>query len=213
MNRRVVLKQLSALAMLAGGGQVALAQSDRPAFRTLDKPVATDAGDKIEVLSFFHYGCPYCRQFDPVIAPWAEKQPEDVVFRSVPVTWGNPALVNLARLHYALATLPDYLKYKTAAFAAVQDSKLRFESEQVVRDWAAKQDGMDVEALIKAYNSFGVKTALDRGDQLAMHYAVEGVPMVAVGGQFTTSPSMTGGYEQTLKVVDDLIAKVRKPAG
>jgi thiol:disulfide interchange protein DsbA len=42
---------------------------------------------------------------------------------------------------------------------------------------------------------------------------VQGVPTMAVDGRFLTSASLTGSHEATLKVVDQLIARVRSERG
>ena len=59
MQRRDVLKQLSALAVLGGVGLPTLAQ---PAgYELVAPPQPTEAKGKVEILEFFHYGCPHCR--------------------------------------------------------------------------------------------------------------------------------------------------------
>ena len=53
----------------------------RGAYRKL--PVSTDAKGKVEVLEFFHYGCPHCRNFDPLLEQWVRKLPADVVIEAI----------------------------------------------------------------------------------------------------------------------------------
>ena len=64
-----------------------------------------------------------------------------------------------------------------------------------------------------AYTSFGVNSMLQRADQLARAMRIQGVPTVAVDGRFLTSASMAGSHEAALKVVDQLIERVRKERG
>ena len=70
MQRRDVLKQLSALAALGGLGLPAWAQGSGKGFELVSPPQPTEAKGKVEVLEFFHYGCPHCRSFDPVLEAW-----------------------------------------------------------------------------------------------------------------------------------------------
>jgi protein dithiol oxidoreductase (disulfide-forming) len=63
------------------------------------------------------------------------------------------------------------------------------------------------------YNSFALQAMVQRADQIARAYRVQGVPTMAVGGRYMTSASMTGSHENTLKVVDELIVRVRAEGG
>ena len=71
----------------------------------------------------------------------------------------------------------------------------------------------DSKKFMDAYKSFGVNSMLQRADQRARAMKVQGVPTMAVDGRFLTSASMTGSHEATLKVVDQLIARVRSERG
>ncbi len=46
------------------------------------QPVA--AGNKIEVIEFFWYGCPYCNELQPALEAWLKHKPADVEFRLIP---------------------------------------------------------------------------------------------------------------------------------
>ena len=108
MQRRDVLKQLSALAVLGGVGLPALAQP--VGYELVAPPQPTEAKGKVEILEFFHYGCPHCKSFDPLLELWVKKLPSDVVFTRVPVTWGNPQLAGLAKLFLTLETTGDHAR-------------------------------------------------------------------------------------------------------
>ncbi|MBI3171496.1 MAG: hypothetical protein HYZ32_02765 [Hydrocarboniphaga effusa] len=49
-----------------------------------------------------------------------------------------------------------------------------------------------------------------QAEQLALSYGITSVPTIVVGGKYTTSAAMTGGFEQATKAIDFLIDKVRK---
>jgi thiol:disulfide interchange protein DsbA len=69
----MVLKQLAAVAALSSVGTAALAQrAGGSAFQTLGSRIPTEAPGKVEVIEFFHYGCPHCRDFDPLIEHWVK---------------------------------------------------------------------------------------------------------------------------------------------
>ena len=192
MNRRDALK-LAGLAIALPAANVAWANET---YLELNPAQKGDDPSKIEVLEFFHYGCPHCRDFHPLITAWKKKLPADVAFRAVPAVWNNAQLSGLARLF----------------FAAVQDDKRPLFNEQQVSEWIAGKVG-DAAKFIETYKSFGVGSMVQRADQLARALKIQGVPAMVVGGRYLTSASLTGSHENTLKVADELIARVRKERG
>lgn len=209
MNRRNALKHLSALAAASAVGPVVYAQSaPGQMFQALEPRVPQEATGKVEVIEFFHYGCPHCRAFDPLLEGWLKKLPKDVAFRRVPAIWGSDQLLGLARLHYAIEMSGLSEKLHPAVFVGVQDRKLPLHTEEGVVAWLGGFQ-VDAKAFMANYKAFGMGATLKRAEQTAAAYKVKGVPTMAVGGRFVTSASMTGTHEKTLQVVDELIAKAR----
>jgi len=209
MNRRKALQQLGALALLAGSAGLALGQAEEEGgFRVLKSAVPTNSAGKIEVLEFFHYACPHCRDFEPLIEEWAKRLPKDVALAQVPMIWGKP-LEELARLHYALSVMKR-LDLHGKIFTDLQDRKLPLDKPEGVREWA-EANRLNVTAFMDVYNSFGVNTQVQRARQLAGLYGIDSVPTIAVGGRFLTSPSMAGNsHEAALRIADSLIERIRK---
>lgn len=213
MNRRLMLKHLAAAAALSVAGPAAIAQRRSPEpFQILPNRIPPETAGKIEVIEFFHYGCPHCRDFYPLIKHWLKSLPEDVGFRGVPAIWGNEQLRGLARLYYAAERTGTLDKLEEGIFVAVQDDKRPIHTEAGVRDWLGRFD-VDAKAFMDTYNSFALQAMVQRADQIARAYRVQGVPTMAVGGRYMTSASMTGSHENTLKVVDELIVRVRAEDG
>lgn len=213
MNRRLVLKQLAAFAALSYVGTAALAQrAGGPAFQTLGSRIPTEAPGKVEVIEFFHYGCPHCRDFDPLIEHWVKSLPKDVAFRRVPAIWGNAQLRELARLYYTIERTGAIDKLHSSVFPAFQEQKRPLNTEEGVRSWVEKS-GVDAKAFMDTYKSFGLNALVQRAEQLAAAYKIQGVPTMAVGGRYITSASISGSHENTLKVVDELIVKARGELG
>lgn len=206
MNRRHALLQLAALAALPAASQLAWA---REPFAVLSPAQQPDDPTKIEVVEFFHYGCPHCRNFDPLVKAWAAKLPADVAFRAVPAIWNNEQLAGLARLYYAAQVSGDLERLHEQVFAAVQDDKRPLHTEDGVREWTAGKLADD-KKFFEAYRSFGVNSMLQRADQLARAMKVTGVPTMVVDGKYLTSASLAGSHEEALKVVDQLIERAKK---
>lgn len=211
MNRRLMLKQLGALTALSAAAPSLLAQQAR--FVTLPNPMEGDTPGKIEVLEFFHYGCPHCKDFDPLLNTWKKSLAEDVAVRRVPAIWGNAQLRELARLYYTIETAGLVDMLHEPVFAAVQQQKRPLHTEEGVRAWLSAYPDVDVEAFMSTYKSFGLQAMIQRADQLARSFRVQGVPTMAVGGRYLTSASMTGSHASALDMVDELIVKVRAEQG
>jgi thiol:disulfide interchange protein DsbA len=160
----------------------------------------------------FHYGCPHCRAFDPLVRQWLARQPDDVVFRHMPAIWGCPHLQGLARLFYALEATGELARFNGLVFDAVQTQKLPLHTETGVAEWVAKQGG-DAGRFAQAWKSFGVQAKLQQADQLGRTLRIQAVPSVVVDGRYLTSASLAGSYENTLQVIDTLIVRARKEHG
>ncbi len=207
MNRRLILKQFGALALLSATTPAVFAQQGEM-FRTLPNRVPSETPGKVEVIEFFHYGCPHCRDFYPLKTHWAKQLPDDVAFRSVPAIWGNEQLRGLARLYYAAERSGTLETVAEGIFKAVQDDRLPIYTEAGVRDWITGFD-VDAKAFMDTYQSFALQAMVQRADQVARTYRIQGVPTMAVGGYYITSASLTGSHQRTLDVVDELIVKAR----
>lgn len=180
----------------------------RSPFETLDPPVAT-APEVIEVIEFFHYGCPHCRAFDPLVSAWKKKLPADVRFQLVPVIWNQRALFGLATFYYALAAIGALETLHPRAFAAVQDERRPLYERDGAAQWVREQGG-DGAALAKAWDAFSVQTQVKQAERLARDYRIQGVPTLAIAGRYLTSAAHTGSHEAALTEADRLIGEVRR---
>jgi thiol:disulfide interchange protein DsbA len=209
MNARRIFLQGTAAAAALTAVSPSLLAAER--YQTLKVPVPQEAEGRIEVIEFFHYGCPHCRNFHPLLQAWKKKLPEDVAFRAVPAIWGNEQLRGLARLYYALERSGVLEGLESDIFAAVQDDKRPIFDAAGVRAWLAGKN-VDVDLIMETYESFAVQGLVQRADQIARAYRIQGVPTMAVGGRYTTSATLTGSHAATLEVVDELVARLRSRA-
>ncbi len=69
--------------------------------------------------------------------------------------------------------------------------------------------GIDRAEFLKTYNSFGVKSQMEKAKKLAMAYQISGVPVMIVNGKYRFDIGSAGGAEKALEVADYLIAKER----
>jgi thiol:disulfide interchange protein DsbA len=195
-----------ALATLAA---VALpARAATPWLPILPPQPASDAG-KIEVLEFFSWGCPHCRDFNPSLSRWAAKLPKDVSFHRVPISFGRASWANLARLFYALDALDALDRLDDVAFAAIHERRINLYTPEAARNWA-QQQGLDPNRFSEAFSGFSTETHIARAEQLSRAYKVNSVPALSVAGRYMITAETAQGHAGMLAVADELIAKSRK---
>jgi thiol:disulfide interchange protein DsbA len=199
---RLVLATLATLALPARA-------AGKPEWLPITPPQPSDSPGKIEVLEFFSWGCPHCRDFNPLVTRWAEKLPKDVAFRKVPVTFGRAAWSNLARLFYALDGIGELGRLDEAVFSAIHDRHINLFTEDGALAWV-RQQGVDARRFGDAFRSFSTETHLARAEQLSSAYKVDGVPMLAVAGRYRVVGEEGRGQAGMLAVADELIARVRR---
>ena len=127
--------------------------------------------------------------------------------RRVPVAF-NTGMQAQQRLYYSLEALNKVDELHPRVFAAIHTQRQPLTTEKQIKNWIAAQ-GVDAALFGKAYQSFGVNTSVSRAKSLMDAYGVKGVPAVAVGGKYLTSPSLAGSNAATLQVLDFLIEKIR----
>lgn len=169
----------------------------------------TDNPAKIEVIEFFSFGCPHCAEFNPALMSWKAKQPADVAFRKVPITFNRAAWVPLAKLYYTLEITGDLERLDGEVFKAVHVERVNLYEDKSVAEWVAKK-GVDPKKFSDTFNSFGVMSKVKRGDQLAAAFRVQSVPSLGVEGKYWVSDK---SQAELLSITDQLIAKSRSERG
>ena len=172
------------------------------------QPQSTDSGDKIEVLEFFWYGCPHCLHFEPFIQSWKKTKPANVEFVRVPAIF-RPEWEVQARAYYALSNMGAIEDLHVKIFEAIQKHKKRLNTMNLLADFVEKY-GINKAEFIKEYNSFSVDGMVRKAKKKQKAYKIEGVPSVVVNGKYLSSGSMSGSYDNLIKIIDHLIAKESK---
>lgn len=174
-------------------------------YKLLNPPQPTSSGKKIEVLEFFFYQCPHCEHLRGPLNAWEKKKPKDVELQYVPVVFRESA-EPMARTFYALEALGQQKRLHDALFDAWHVQNIDLSDEAKITDFVAKH-GVDRAKFGAAYNSFSVRSKLDRGNQLVQSYRVMGTPTIAVDGKYIISEL---GPEEMVRVLDEVVALARK---
>jgi protein dithiol oxidoreductase (disulfide-forming) len=209
MLRWVASLKWITLGLLAASFSVGAQQqfAEGKEFMRIKNPQAVESGPKIEVIEFYSYGCPHCKDLEEFLGPWIKKVPDNVSFKRVPVAF-QPAWTNLGKIYYTLEALGrDDLSVKV--FQSIHGANVRLQEEKTFFDWA-KTNGLDEAKVKELWNSFSINSKMNRAKTLAGNYAVDSVPMLFVDGKFKVQPHLLKGQHRDVPtVLDFLIAKAK----
>ena len=174
----------------------------------LNTPVPTAQPEKIEAAALFWYGCPHCYQLEPTLKTWSATLPDDVNFVRVPAMFGG--IWNLhGQLFYTLQTMQADPKVHESIFNAMHNSNQKLSTLKDITNFVVEQ-GVDKELFEKTWNSFSVKSKLEKAKKLALAYQISGVPAIVINGKYRFDIGMAGGLQETVDVADALIQKERQ---
>jgi protein dithiol oxidoreductase (disulfide-forming) len=214
-RRRTLVLALPAMPLAAMGG--ALRAQDTPRarqnieYRLIEPPQPVETGDRIEVIDFFWYGCPYCNQLVPFLEAWAKGKPSDVTVRRIPAILKDSWAPH-ARIYFTLELLNEADRLHHRVFHGYHVEELHMSKPDVMEQWAVK-NGMDKRRWVDAYFSPEVDGKIARAARAMKLYHVEGTPSLAVDGRYITSGSMAPSIKGMVAVLDDLIALARQRRG
>ena len=201
---------LAVLALSAAGITGVSAQSlvEGQNYLRLKNPQPVESGKNVEVLYFFSYMCPHCRDFDPELQPWLKQLPADVDFRRVPVDFGREDWLAMAKVYYTLESMGVDKTLTSDVFVTVHDRKVRLAQSSTFFDWAASK-GLDRKKVEDTYNSFGDTSKVNRARQLSKNYNLQSIPVVFIDGKFQVSAEKVGTHANMPAAMNELIAKAR----
>jgi thiol:disulfide interchange protein DsbA len=215
-SRRNFLAFAAGCGLIAAGGRVAAqaALVEGQHYTRLRNAQPVDSGKKIEVIEFFSYGCPHCRDLDPELVAWKKTLPADVEFKRVPVDFGREQWRNLGKAYYTMEAMGLEDKLTPELFAALHDKRAPLHEPKAFLDWVAGK-GVDRKKAEDTFNSFGVNSKMNRALALAKNYSVQSVPVVFVDGKFQVSSDKVGTHANMPGAINQLVAKARaeRPKG
>ena len=172
------------------------------------EPQPTETGDRIEVIDFFWYGCPYCNQLQPALEDWIKRKPADVAVRRVPVILRDSWAAH-ARIFYTLELLNELERLHQKVYYSYHVEELAMSKPEVMEQWAAK-NGIDRRKWLDAYFSPEVDGRMARAARYTKTYAIEGTPSIVVDGRYLTSGSMAPSIKGVVPVLDELVRIARE---
>jgi thiol:disulfide interchange protein DsbA len=202
---KTIYATLFSVILLVAGDTAYAAQPDQAEYVTINPPLATHTGNKVEVLEIFWYGCPHCYAFEPYLQKWLKTKPANVEFRLMPGIL-NRAWVAHARAYYTAEKLGILDQIHHQLFDAIHKDRRNIFDEDSIKAFFIEQ-GVDGDEFSKVYDSKEIDEELKQAVRDQISAKVTGVPTLIIDGKYLTSPSMTGSYETLEQVLNSLIKK------
>jgi thiol:disulfide interchange protein DsbA len=166
-----------------------------------------------EVVELFWYGCPHCFNFEPKLEAWVENKPDDVGFVRVPAVFvhpqtnqPNPKWALHAKMFYTAEVLDILDKIHGPLFKRIHVEGKHIHSMSQAQAFF-KEFGVDADTFQNTINSFPVDNRLRRSIDLTKRYGAGGVPTLVIDGRYITDGPMSGGHDQMLGVVEQILQR------
>ena len=208
-RRRIVLASIQLPLLAFAGGAVA---QDAVRFRQnieyrAIEPQPVETGNRIEVIDFFWYGCPFCNQLQPMLEDWIKRKPPDVAVRRIPAILRDSWAAH-ARIFYALELLNEVERLHQRVYYSYHVEELSMSKPEVMEQWAVK-NGIDRKKWLDVYFSPEVDGKMARAARATKTYTIEGTPSLVVDGRYLTSGSMAPSIKEMVPVLDELVRMAR----
>ena len=148
------------LATFLVGGATAKAFEEGLQYVPITPKPPVGSGDAVEVVEFFWYGCPHCRDFEPTLMKWSEGVPDNVSLIQMPVLFGGPADMH-AQVFYALEAIGELERMHKKIFDAMHVDKKKLRTSGEMEAFLA-ENGVDVARFNEAMQSFAVAAKVMR---------------------------------------------------
>lgn len=172
-------------------------------YKKVATPQPLQIPNKLEVLEFFWYGCPHCKNVDPIVQAWEKTTPSDVNFIKAHVSWGKP-LDSHQKIFYTLKSLKKNKEFDGKVFKAIHTEGLGLDKPELISEFMDK-NGINKAEWNAAYNSFSVSTDIAKSDALFKAYGLQGVPYFIINGKYVVG----GESAQTMKIINKLLEMER----
>jgi thiol:disulfide interchange protein DsbA len=174
-------------------------------YQQLRPAVATPAGERVEVIEFFYYGCPVCYEAQPHLSRWMAGAGRGVTLKRIPAIFTESS-ESFARTFYALGAMNEVERLHWPLYDNHHfDGKKLNEYPNIVK-WIAA-NGVDRARFEALWKSDAVNAQLDVAKKALDTYRVKGVPSLVVDGKYLTSAKMAGGTLEMVRVLDYLVAR------
>lgn len=162
--------------------------------------------NKIQVIEFFSYGCPWCFHLEPMLEKWLKSKPKNVVFERIPVVF-EPGWQIYAKAYYTAKALGITDKITPKIFNAIHVKRENLLSQKAMQAFFVK-NGVSKQAFESAFDfSPGIGMELNRANSLMRAWGIYQIPTLVVNGKYRTNSAMVNGSDKKLIQVLSFLVK------
>jgi thiol:disulfide interchange protein DsbA len=159
---------------------------------------------QVEVIEFFMYSCVHCRDLEPYVQAWLPGKPAHINFVRVPTTWNETVRLH-AQAFYAAAALGKGEEMHQPFFNTMHNDRNLLETQAAMRQFFARFGVSDAD-FNSVFESFSVRSQVNRADELGQRYGVQATPTIVIAGKYSTGVSEAGGYARLFELIEALAA-------
>ena len=180
---------LAAALLLPAPRVAALEPMEEVDYRLIQqRPVADPK--QVEVVEFFYYGCRWCNAFEPYLAEWRHRKPQDVAFRLQPAI-RNTRWITLTKLFYVLEAEGQLARLHERVYQAYHRDERNLADESVLVAWLVEQ-GLERDRVEKLLSSDAIMAKVHEARETTYDYEVDTTPSIVVAGRYLTTSGMAG---------------------
>ena len=173
-------------------------------YRVIKPPVATQSGNKIEVVELFWYGCPHCFRLEPRMKQWLKNKPANVEFIRIPAIFNKRWELH-AKAFYTAEVLGILDKIHDPLFEQIHINKKQLANKAAIKSFFIQHGGVKGNEFDNTFDSFMVNIKVNRARDLSKRYGIDGVPALVVNGKYLSDGPMASGHANMMKILDHLI--------
>lgn len=160
---------------------------------------------QVEVNEFFMYSCIHCFNLEPYLQAWLPNKPDYINFVLVPVV-GNELTVLHGQAYYAAVALGKIGEMHESFFNSIHIDGNILRSQAEMREFFARFGVSDAD-FNSVFESFSVKSQVNRADELSIRYGVNSTPTLVIAGKYRTGVGEAGSYERLFALIEALAAR------
>ena len=158
-----------------------------------------------KVVEYFSYYCPFCYNFEPIVAELKLALPEGVNLQKIPVAFhGGPLAPDVQRAHAMAETLKVAEQFSTALFAQIHQQRKPPQNRDALKQLFAEL-GVDSDKFAANFSSLPVNSLVNEYELAIGNANIRSVPTFIVNDKYLVNISAVSSQQQFNELVNYLL--------
>lgn len=175
--------------------------------KVLDKHYSLSNKNKVQVITFFSYGCYWCSQINDPIFDWVDKHSDKVEYFKYPVGF-NKLSRELGKFYYIARDTGQEQKMDRVIFDATHIRRMRVWKPEVMKEILQNEASLASADFDKKYNSEDLENKVDFAGEMADAFDIVATPVIIISGPkgiYSTTLAKTRGKDKLMDVISYLV--------